>query len=90
MQPNLAHVRRAAQFPPEIAERIGVIRAASVIDDDVLTGSVVLSEPQSLDRLLGLGSPQRRSSAGVSGSTRADLSVLGWLSIACPFTDTRL
>ena len=29
-------------------------------------------------------------SAGISGSTRADLSVLRWLCIACPFTDTRL
>jgi hypothetical protein len=55
-----------------------------------LAGTVVGSECRTARPSMP---PARRSaavSAGVNGSTRADLSVLGWLSIALPFTDTRV
>ena len=56
MQPDLPHLGRAAQFPPEVAERVGVIRAPGVVDDNVLSlAEVVRAEPQPLS---GLGRPR--------------------------------
>ena len=50
--PNLPHLGRDAEFPPEVAERIGVIWAPSVVDNDVLPlAEVVRSEPQPLSGL---------------------------------------
>ena len=52
MQPNLPHLGRAAPFSPEVAECVGVIRAPSVVDNNVLSpADVVRAEPQPLSRL---------------------------------------
>jgi hypothetical protein len=45
MQPNPSHLRRGAQFPPEVAERVGVILTADVVNDDEVAGAdIVRSE----------------------------------------------
>jgi hypothetical protein len=47
---------RAAQLPPEVAERVGVIRTPGVVDNDVFSlAEVVRAEPQPLS---GLGRPR--------------------------------
>ena len=56
VQPDLPHLGRAAQLPPEVAERVGVIRTPGVVDNDVFSlAEVVRAEPQPLS---GLGRPR--------------------------------
>ena len=42
VQPDLPNLGRAAQRPPEVAERVGMVRAPSVIDNDVLSSPVAI------------------------------------------------
>jgi hypothetical protein len=47
VQPNRPHLGRAAQLSPEVAERVGMVRAPGVVDNDVLSlAEVVGAEPQ--------------------------------------------
>jgi hypothetical protein len=62
VQPDLPHLGRAAQLPPEVAERVGVIRTPGVVDNDVLSlADVVRAEPQPLSGLKRLGALERLS-----------------------------
>jgi hypothetical protein len=60
VQPNLPHLGRAAKLPPEVAERVRVIRAPRIVDNDVLSLAEVMgTEPQPLSGLERLGALER-------------------------------
>ena len=59
VQPNLPHLRGPAQFPPEVAECVGVVWAHGIVDHDVLPRSYdARADPQPLSGLDRFGADE--------------------------------